>query len=59
MAVARRALPDLNVLDAHALRALILEQQDELASRDTEIENLKLLVLKLKLTCPDTLYQTT
>lgn len=48
MAVARRALPDLSGLDADALRALILSQQEELASRDTEIENLKLLVLKLK-----------
>ena len=48
MAVARRTLPDLNALDANALRALILAQQEELASRDTEIDNLKLLVLKLK-----------
>jgi transposase len=48
MAVTRPALPDLKSLDADALRALILAQQEELASRDTEIENLKLLVLKLK-----------
>lgn len=48
MAVARRTLPDLNALDADALRALILAQQEELVSRDTEIDNLKLLVLKLK-----------
>jgi transposase len=48
MAVIRPALPDLKSLDADALRALILTQQEELASRDTEIENLKLLVLKLK-----------
>ena len=48
MAVTRRMLPDLSSLDADALRALILAQQEELASRDTEIENLKLLVLKLK-----------
>ena len=48
MAVARRTLPDLSSLDADALRSLILSQQEELASRDTEIENLKLLVLKLK-----------
>jgi transposase len=48
MAVARRTLADLNALDADALRALILVQQDELASRNTEIDNLKLLVLKLK-----------
>src|SRR5262245_46040781 len=48
MNVTRPALPDLKSLDADALRVLILAQQDELASRDTEIENLKLLVLKLK-----------
>lgn len=48
MAVTRSMLPDLKSLDADALRALILTQQQELASRDTEIENLKLLVLKLK-----------
>jgi transposase len=48
MGVARRTLPDLSGLDARALRALILSQQEELDSRDTEIENLKLLVLKLK-----------
>ena len=48
MAVTRPTLPDLKSLDADALRALILAQQEKLASRDTEIENLKLLVLKLK-----------
>jgi transposase len=48
MAVARRTLADLSGLDADALRALIVSQQEELASRDTEIENLKLLILKLK-----------
>jgi transposase len=48
MAVARRTLLDLSGLDADALRALILAQQEELASRDTEIDNLKLLILKLK-----------
>jgi transposase len=41
-------LPDLSSLDADALRTLILEQQEELLSRDTEIENLRLLILKLK-----------
>src|SRR5438046_3682832 len=41
-------LPDLSALDADALRTLILEQQEELLSRDTEIENLGLLILKLK-----------
>src|SRR6476619_4325127 len=48
MAATRRMRPDLSGLDGDALRALILAQQEELASRDTEIENLKLLVLKLK-----------
>jgi transposase len=48
VAVARRTLPDLSALDADALRMLILEQQEELLSRDTEIENLRLLILKLK-----------
>lgn len=48
MPVARRTLPDLSGLDADALRALILAQQEELTSRDTEIDNLKLLILKLK-----------
>jgi transposase len=48
MAATPRMLPDLSGLDADALRALILAQQEELASCDTEIENLKLLILKLK-----------
>ena len=48
MSAARRMLPDLKGLDADALRALILAQQEELALRDTEIDNLKLLILKLK-----------
>ena len=48
MTAAHRSLPDLNTLDADQLRALILAQQEQLISRDSEIENLKLLVLKLK-----------
>src|SRR6185437_11527832 len=43
-----KQLPDLASLDAAALRALVLAKQSELDSRETEIENLKLLVLKLK-----------
>src|ERR1700683_768033 len=43
-----KQLPDLATLDAEALRALLLAKQSELDSRETEIENLKLLVLKLK-----------
>ena len=55
------ALPDLNVLPAEALRALILAQheqlvsaedkltatQEQLLSREREIEHLKLLLVKL------------
>lgn len=48
VAVPHNPLPDLNTLDAEALRALALEQHAQLVSRDIEIDNLKLLVLKLK-----------
>jgi transposase len=48
-------LPDLNTLDSDALKALVLakhalivEQQETLTFRNHEIENLKLLILKLK-----------
>lgn len=52
-------LPDLNELDSEALKALVLEQharlvqqdaehQAVLTARNDEIENLKLLILKLK-----------
>jgi len=41
-------LPDLDLLDVHALKALLVAKQSELDSRNTEIENLKLLILKLK-----------
>lgn len=41
-------LPDLSTLDVVALRELVLSQHERLRSRETEIENLKLLVLKLK-----------
>jgi transposase len=41
------ALPDLNVLPADALRALILAQHEQLLSREREIEHLKLLLAKL------------
>src|SRR5207253_2644939 len=43
------ALPDLNVLPAEALRALILAQHPEqLLSRESEIAHLKLLSAKLQ-----------
>ena len=55
-------LPDLDQLDSKALKSLILElhdqvfsnqqeilsQREQLASRDTEIEHLKLLIAKLQ-----------
>ena len=41
-------LPDLDSLDIQALKALVLAKQSELDSRRTEIENLKLFILKLK-----------
>lgn len=43
-----KQLPDLDSLDVHALKALLAAAHSELESRDTEIENLKLLILKLK-----------
>jgi transposase len=55
MVVTRITLPDLNTLDAEALRALIVAQRDELIatherllSRENEIEHLKLLIAKLQ-----------
>src|SRR5215472_6472935 len=44
----RNQLPDLHALDIESLKALVLAQQSQLDSRDTEIENLNLLILKLK-----------
>jgi len=41
-------LPDLNALNQEALKALVLAQHEQLLSRDNEIENLKLRVLKLQ-----------
>src|SRR5215210_4844493 len=43
-----RRLPDLDTLDVQSLKALVLAKQAELDCRTTEIENLKLLILKLK-----------
>src|ERR1700674_2231698 len=48
MVAAPRALPDLNQLDPTALKALILSQHEQLLSRDSEIEHLKLLIAKLR-----------
>src|SRR5258707_11066890 len=41
-------LPDLNLLPAEALKALILAQHEQLLWRDSEIEHLKLLIAKLQ-----------
>ena len=41
-------LPDLDQLDSHALKTLILSQREQLAWRDAEIEHLKLLIAKLR-----------
>jgi transposase len=49
-AVSKREKPqlDLDALDMQGLKALVLAKQSELDSRNTEIESLKLLILKLK-----------
>jgi len=44
----RVGLPDLDTLDSTALKALILFQHEQLACRDSEIEQLKLLIAKLR-----------
>jgi hypothetical protein len=43
-----KQLRDLDMLDMQSLKALVLAKQAELDSRTTEIENLKLLILKLR-----------
>jgi len=55
MVASPAALPDLNALDPAGLKELILAQHHDLVtqheallSRETEIENLKLLILKLR-----------
>jgi transposase len=48
MEAARAALPDLDTLDAEALKALILAQHAQLLAHETEIEHLKLLIAKLQ-----------
>jgi transposase len=41
-------LPDLNLLPAEALKALVLAQHEQLLWRESEIEHLKLLITKLQ-----------
>jgi Transposase C of IS166 homeodomain len=47
MVAAPPALPDLNALDPDAMKALAVAQNETLVSHQTEIENLKLQILKL------------
>src|SRR6201997_1329551 len=44
----RAALPDLDKLNPTELKALIISQQELIASRDSEIEQLKMLIAKLR-----------
>jgi len=48
MAAPRVTLPNLDALDPHELKALIVSQHELLVSRDSEIEQLKLLIAKLR-----------
>ena len=43
-----KELPDLDTLDVQSLKALVLAKQAEIESHTIEIENLKVLILKLK-----------
>jgi hypothetical protein len=44
----RAALPDLDKLNPAELKTLIISQHELIASRDSEIEQLKLLIAKLR-----------
>jgi hypothetical protein len=48
MVASRATLPDLDALDAHELKALIVSQHELIVSRDGELERLKLLIAKLQ-----------
>jgi transposase len=48
MVAAHHTLPDLDALNRNELKALIFSQREQLASRDTEIEHLKLLIAQLR-----------
>ena len=48
MVASRAVLPDLDALDPHELKALIVSQHELIVSRDSEIEQLKLLIAKLR-----------
>jgi transposase len=48
MVASRAPLPDLDALDPKELKALIVSQHELIVSRDSEIEQLKLLIAKLR-----------
>jgi transposase len=48
MVATRTTLPDLNTLDADALRAMIVAQHEQLLSHQHEIQHLTLLIAKLQ-----------
>jgi transposase len=48
MDAARKTSPDLSGLGIDALRAMVLLQHEQILSRDTELEKLRLLILQLK-----------
>src|SRR5580693_1254606 len=48
MVASRATLPDLDALDPNELKALIVSQHELIVSRDSEIEQLKLLIAKLR-----------
>src|ERR1035437_2456495 len=48
MVAASALMPDLDTLQADALKAIIIAQQLQILSNDNEIEHLKLLVAKLR-----------
>ena len=47
MVASRAMLPDLDALDPNELKALIISQHELIVSRDSEIEQLKMLIAKL------------
>jgi transposase len=42
------ALPDLNTLDASALRDMVIRQHAQISSHDAEIERLRLIIARLR-----------
>src|ERR1700728_4946270 len=48
MSNANRVLPNLEALNPNELKALIVSQHELIVSRDSEIEQLKLLIAKLR-----------